>query len=136
MLLDIYQRKGVFCMVKKLLRSEFDVLYVDRFRLWQRLVNVKDFVRGTVVTLRRPCTYPRCRKCKQGERHPAIYLSVNKEGKTQLVYLPKVLQQRAKEWAQNYRSLQQIVEAVSDTNRRILRLLAQEERKKKKGDTT
>jgi hypothetical protein len=117
------------------MHKQFDELYAKRFKLWSKLVNVKDFARGSVVILRRPCTYKACGPCRRGDRHPAVYLSVKKNGKTQLIYLPKTLQEKARDWIGNYRQLQTIVEEVSDANHQILRILAKKPKKMNKGGT-
>ena len=95
-----------------------------RFALWREVMGVGDFVRGSVVVLRRPCTYERCRVCREGKRHPATYLSLKEKGKTRLVYLPKRLVPEAKRWVGEWRRLDGLVVEMSRTNAEVLRLLA------------
>ena len=114
-------------------QQEFDELFAKRFKLWRALINMSDFARGTVVVLRRPCTYKNCQPCRKGDKHPAVYLSISKKGKTHLIYLPKAVVQKAREWIGNYQKLQQVVEEVSDTNHKILRILAKESKLAKTG---
>ncbi len=101
-------------------RSELAGLYARRFQLWRELVNQPDFVRGSVVELRRPCTRVHCARCRSGERHPAIYLSFKQTGRTRLLYLPATVQGQARDWVANYRALMGLIEQVCAVNRDVL----------------
>ena len=94
-----------------------------RFELWREVVRAGDFVRGSVVVLRRPCTYGNCRLCREGKRHPATYLSMKEKGRTRLIYLPKRLVDQAKRWVEEWRRLQGLLKQMSRTNADMLRLL-------------
>ena len=96
----------------------------QRFVLWREVVQAGDFVRGSVVLLRRPCTYKGCRLCREGQRHPATYLSLKEKGRTRLVYLPKGLISQAKAWVAEWRRLEGLLAEMSRANAQILRLLA------------
>ncbi len=95
-----------------------------RFSLWREVVQAGDFVRGSVTVLRRPCTYARCRLCREGKRHPATYLSLKEKGRTRLIYLPKGLVTQAKAWVAEWRRLEDLLRQMSKTNAEMLRLLA------------
>ena len=43
-------------------------LVKKRLKIWREIAGVGDFVRGSVVLLRRPCTRPNCRVCRSGRR--------------------------------------------------------------------
>ena len=101
-------------------RPELAALYARRFQLWRELVNQPDFVRGSVVELRRPCTRPHCPRCRAGERHPATYLSFKQAGRTRLLYLPTTVQGQARAWVKNYRALMGVIEEVCAVNREVL----------------
>lgn len=108
-------------------------LVKKRFGLWRDVVRAGDFVRGSVVVLRRPCTYRRCRLCREGKKHPATYLSLKEKGRTTLVYLPKRLVGDAQRWVGEWRRLDELLKEMSRTNVEVLRLLAQRESKAKGG---
>ena len=69
---------------------EIHRLKQKRKLLAKRMAKIEEFVRGSVVLMKRPCAYPRCRKCASGERHPTWVLTVSRCGKTHTVYLGKV----------------------------------------------
>lgn len=115
------------------LEEKIKKLLIERFQVWQRLVRINNFVRGTVVELRRTCTYDGCKKCKSGEKHPADYLSTSKNGKTRLVYIPKYQKSEIIELTENYKELKNLIEDISDINVKLIKLrskLKQEEDKK------
>lgn len=112
--------------------KRIDQLYKGKHKLWQELIRTGDFVRGTVVTLARPCVYKNCQKCKEGgPRHPAKYLMVRRNGKTHNIYLSKKLVPKAQEWVGNYKKLKTLIENICINNEKILVILRKELKKKK-----
>jgi hypothetical protein len=104
-----------------------------RFLLWKDVVRAGEFVRGSVVVLRRPCTYAGCRLCRDGRRHPATYLSMKEKGRTKLLYLPRHIVPQAKRWVVEWRRLEELLHQMSQTNAQVLRLLGKREAKSKGG---
>ena len=95
-------------------------LYQKRNRLRKKLSDCGYILKGSVVVLKRPCTYRNCSKCKSGLKHAASYLSYNVQGKTKLIYLCAEAKEMASQWTKNYRKLQELVEKISEVNRQIL----------------
>jgi len=85
-----------------------------------RLSRIEEFLRGSVVLMKRPCTYPTCRKCAAGERHPTWGLTVSENGKTRTVYLGAKRLDAARRMTENYRRLQSLVEEIGTINRALL----------------
>ena len=91
-----------------------------RKALMRKLASWGAFVRGSVVLMKRRCTYPRCRKCASGQGHPTWVLTVSRQGKTHTVYLgPRRLAQ-AQRMAQNYRRLLALIEEIAEVNLALL----------------
>lgn len=95
-------------------------LRIKRRMLLERMADVGEFVRGSVVLMKRPCTYAKCRKCATGQRHPTWGLTVSEKGKTRTVYLGVRRLEAARRMTENYRRLQGIIEQVSQINRALL----------------
>lgn len=95
-------------------------LRIKRRMLLERLAELGEFVRGSVVLMKRPCTYATCRKCASGERHPTWGLTVSEKGKTRTMYLGVGRLAAARQMTRNYRRLQAIIEQVSQINRALL----------------
>lgn len=111
-------------------QNRMDELYETKLRLWQSLIRSGDFIRGTVVTLARPCVYKNCKKCKKGgPRHPAKYLMVSRNRKTHNIYLSKKLLPKAEEWTANYKKLKAIIEDLCINNEKILVVLREKLKK-------
>jgi hypothetical protein len=92
----------------------------QRQRWLGEMRSIGEFVRGSVVTLRRRCSYAGCRRCKAGLKHPALYHTVSKRGKTQTTYLGASRAGRCREQAQAYQRLMELVEKLSDVNLALL----------------
>jgi len=78
-----------------------------------QMARIEEFLRGSVVLMKRPCTYPKCRKCASGERHPTWGLTVSEKGKTRTVYLGAKRLDAARRMTENYRRLQALIEQIS-----------------------
>lgn len=103
------------------MRPEDRKAWVQRKRALLREVrDIRDFLRGSVVVLKRPCTYRRCRRCAQGLKHPAIYHTVSQEGKTQTTYLGASLADEARGQVAAYKRLLGLLEEVSQINLTLL----------------
>lgn len=79
-----------------------------RVRTLQRqLGEVGPIMRGSVVII--------------GTRNKQPYFSCNKDGKTRLIYLGKKREAQAREYSDNYRKLQDIVEEMTELNMILLK---------------
>jgi len=91
-----------------------------RRRLQDKLARLGPIIRGSVVTLRMPCTHKGCTKCQTGEKHPNKYLSTSRGGKTDLRYIPKALRTQVEERVAEYQRAKDILEQLSDINTVLL----------------
>jgi hypothetical protein len=55
-----------------------------------------------------------------GVRHKQAYFSLNKDGKTQLIYLGQKREGQARQYSDNYRHLRQIVEEMTTITMTLL----------------
>ena len=82
-----------------------------RSRLAQ-VVHQEDFLRGSLVTMRRTCGKPRCR-CTRGEKHVSLYLAVRDGGKRRLIYVPAAWEERVRQWVATGQEVGRLIEAIS-----------------------
>jgi len=75
--------------------------------LQRQLGAVGPVMRGSVVVI--------------GTRTKQSYLSLNKGGKTKLIYLGKKREERAREYVANYRRLWEIIEEMTILNMELLK---------------
>jgi hypothetical protein len=91
-----------------------------RKALMRKLASAGAFVRGSVVLMKRRCTYPRCRKCASGQGHPTWVLTVSRQGKTHTFYLGPQRLAPAQHMAGNYRRLLGLIEEIAEVNLALL----------------
>jgi hypothetical protein len=111
-----------------------EVLRLERERklLWMRALEASEFLRGSLVLMKRKCVHAGCRKCASGERHPTWVLTYNEGGKTHTVYVGDARREEAARLVESYRRLQALIEEVAQVNLRLFR--AKRSRKKGAGD--
>lgn len=97
------------------------LLTQKRKLLLKRAADIEDFLRGSVVLMKRRCAYPGCRKCASGERHPTWVLTFNQKGKTHTVYLGKSKRAEAHRLVENYRRAQALLEEIAQINMVLFR---------------
>ena len=102
--------------------DEREVRRLERKRklLLGRMARIEEFLRGSVVLMKRPCVYRGCRKCASGERHPTWGLTVSEKGRTRTVYLGVKRLDAARRMTQNYRRLRALVDQISAINRALV----------------
>jgi hypothetical protein len=71
-----------------------------------QLITAQPFLRGCLVERARSCGKPTCR-CQRGALHRSLYLAVRHRGKPALLYIPRALEETARQWVDNGRSLRQ-----------------------------
>jgi hypothetical protein len=81
-----------------------------RSRLAQ-LITEQPFLRGSLVERARSCGKPTCR-CQKGQLHRSLYLATRHQGQRALLYIPRALEETARQWVHNGRSLSQQLQAL------------------------
>ena len=95
-------------------------LLIKRRMLVERLAGMGEFLRGSVVLMKRRCAYQRCRKCASGVNHPTWVLTVSEKGKTRTVYLGKGRVEAARQMTREYRRLTALIDQINQVNRALL----------------
>ena len=95
-----------------------------RRRLLARLPDLREVLRGSLVTRYRRCGRPSCHcaAARDPGHGPAYYLMVTTApGTTVQVYVPKELKPEVEAWIDNFRRARQTLEAISAINRELLK---------------
>jgi len=93
-----------------------------------RILNYSEYIHANLFTMERTCGNKNCRCIREGKKHKSLYLAtMTKDGKRKMVYIPRRLEGKAKEYTERYFKIKDTLEEVSDIN--LARLL--EEKKKK-----
>ena len=93
-----------------------------RNALVRQLPPLKSILRGSLIERYKRCGKPGC-KCADGPGHgPKYYLSVSYPGlRPQMDYVPQKSHDQIAEFLANYQRVREILEAVSEINRELLR---------------
>lgn len=79
-----------------------------------QLVSGRGLIRGTLSTRERECGKGSCR-CTRGEKHVGLYLVVSRNGKVRQLFIPKAYEQRARQWIEEYRRAEELLDQIADT---------------------
>jgi len=90
--------------------------------LLRQLPPLQSILRGSLIERYKRCGKPGC-KCSDGSGHgPKYYLSVSYPGlRPQMDYVPQELYVQTAEFLANYHRAREILEAISEINRELLR---------------
>lgn len=77
-----------------------------------KLVHEEPLLHGTLSRRAVTCGNPRCR-CASGERHPALYLVVRREGRVHQVFVPAALEAQVRRWVAADHEVRSLLEEVS-----------------------
>jgi hypothetical protein len=93
-----------------------------RRALLRQLPPLKAILRGSLIERYKPCGKPGC-KCAAGPGHgPKYYLSVSYPGlRPQMDYVPQESYAQAAEFLANYHRAREVLEAICEINRELLR---------------
>ena len=98
------------------------LLHKRRQALLRRLPPLQAILRGSLIERYKRCGKPGC-KCADGPGHgPKYYLSVSYPGsRPQMDYVPQELYAQTAEYLANHHRVREILEAVCEINRELLR---------------
>lgn len=99
------------------------ILLRNRQALAKELAALEQIVlRGSLIERYKRCGNPGC-KCHQGKGHgPKYYLSVSRAGgRPQMDYVPEEFRQQTLEYLQNFHKARQLLEAICEINRELLK---------------
>lgn len=75
-------------------------------------VSYKELLRGTLSIRERVCGKSNC-KCQRGEKHVSLFLTRSKDGKVEQRYIPKEKEELVRQWVNNYKDVQELLEKIS-----------------------
>lgn len=93
-----------------------------RQALLRQLPPLEAILRGSLIKRYKRCGKPGC-KCADGPGHgPKYYLSVSRSGlRPQMDYVPQESHAQVSEFIANYHRAREVLEAISEINRELLR---------------
>lgn len=85
-----------------------------------KLIHWEKMVRGSLIRMSRSCGQEGCR-CQRGDKHVSLYLGASKNGKTEMIFIPKDWEDPMKEWVKTFDKVKRLLEKLSDIYRERLR---------------
>ena len=76
------------------------------------LLHSESVLAGSLVTMVHTCGKKHCR-CRRGQKHRSLYLSIKLRGKRKMIFVPKRLEGVAREGVENYRRALRLIEEIS-----------------------
>jgi len=111
------------------LRLALKSLLADCQRQIQKLLPLRQLLKGSVYELHTRCGKPSCHCASdQGPRHSSTVLSWSERGKTRLRTLPPGQRARSRQWTENYRHFRQARATLVKLQGRMLATLDQLEK--------
>lgn len=93
-----------------------------------KIINYSEYIHANLTIAKRTCGNPRCRCIREGKKHVSLYLTTTrKDGKRKSIYIPKKLEDKAREYTQRYFKIKEDLEKISDIN--LTRLLEEKDKK-------
>lgn len=102
-----------------------------RDSLLKKLAAIGPFVDGSIAKVKRRCGNKNCKCYLKGEKHQSYYLMYKVRGVTKAVYIPVDIEDKVREWNDNYKKLKKIIAEISRIDKEIIRRYVAEKRQKK-----
>jgi hypothetical protein len=82
-----------------------------------RLVNYSEYIHANLTVMERVCGNKNCKCIREGKKHISLYLTtVKKDGKRNMIYIPKKLEDEVKAATERFFKIKEILEEVADIN--------------------
>ena len=92
-----------------------------RGQLLHEVLDIKEFIRGSLVKTKRKCGRKSCR-CEQGQLHPHVYISTSRNKRNKIIYIRPNEEEKARQYINNYRKLIRILDQISQLNAALLKV--------------
>ncbi len=102
-------------------KSEIKRLLQKRRLLVKRIGLVEEYIRGSVVLMKRKCSRARCARCEKGEGHPTWVMTRSEGGRTRTIYIGEKRLAEARRLTGNYRRVAEMQEEVARINLALLK---------------
>lgn len=92
-------------------------------RILNQLRMVGPFLSASLVVRNKRCGREDCRCANEGPIHPTANLTWKEHGKTQTLHVPRELVEEVQQWLEQWKSLKELVQKMSQEQRKHLRRL-------------
>ena len=99
--------------------DKYKALLKRRCKTYNKLPKRMDVLRGSLVIVKRLCGKLNCH-CQKGFKHRSLYLSQNYKGKTRMIYIPRHLEDKIRQYIKSYQKHRVTLNQLSDINIKLL----------------
>ena len=93
-----------------------------RSQLHQLLYAAEGLLHGSLIEMARRCGKPSCRCATDEEaKHRSLYLGQTRKGKTTMQYVPKDLEETARDWTADFQLALELLEQINQQGRARLK---------------
>jgi len=93
-----------------------------QLRLIKKNINEKlEFLPGSLYILKIKCGKRNCKCITKGEKHKMYYLSISKDGKTHMIYIPRKKLKEVKELTKRYKELKKVIDRLKSFNIKLFK---------------
>lgn len=76
-------------------------------------ISYQELLKGSLSVRRQKCGKPNCKCAKTSYRHICLYLIRRKDGKFEQLFIPKDKEELVRQWVNNCRNVQEMIEKIS-----------------------
>lgn len=91
-------------------------LFNQREKIVKRFYTCRNMIRGSIFNAYKPCVYKKCKKCKSGEKHKQVYLSISTKEKRKIYYISERVKSVIINGIKKYNNLWELIEKLSKIN--------------------
>jgi hypothetical protein len=78
-----------------------------------KLTHDMQLIAGSMISTHQTCGKPKCR-CKQGQKHPAVYVGLKYEGKRRMLSVAPKYRSQIQRAVDNYKEIKKMLDIVSE----------------------
>ncbi|MEA3272719.1 MAG: DUF6788 family protein [Patescibacteria group bacterium] len=79
-----------------------------------KIISSEPFIQGSLFEMARVCGKATCKCSTKGEKHVSLYLTISRDKKKRMIYIPKRLEKQAQEMVKAYQKTKKSMAIVSD----------------------
>jgi len=79
-----------------------------------KIISSEPFIQGSLFEMGRICGKATCKCTLKGEKHVSLYLTISKDNKKKMIYIPKEMEKQVQMLVEAYQRIKKSMAIVSD----------------------
>lgn len=76
-------------------------------------ISHQELLKGSLTVRKQKCGKPNCKCANTDYRHICLYITRHKDGNIEQLFIPKEKEEYVRQWVNNYRDAQELMEKIS-----------------------